>query len=44
MFELGSKKLVAEVREKLDQCMIRLNVALVGQIRAEKMTRSLVTE
>lgn len=39
-----SAKLVAKVREKSEQRMVRLNVAIVGRNSAEKLTRPLLTE
>lgn len=38
------KKLVAEVREVVEQRMVRLNVVLVRRNLAEKVSRLLVTE
>lgn len=40
---VDSNKCVAEVCEEPEHRMVRLNVALVGRNRAEKLARSLVT-
>lgn len=40
----NSDKLLAQVREESEECMVRLNVAFIGGNRAEKLTLSLVAE
>lgn len=44
MEKADSDKAVAAVCEKLEHCMIRLNVAIVGRDRAEKLPRALATK
>lgn len=42
--KLELERVVADVCEKSEQRMVRLNVALAGWSRPEKLTRSVVTE